>query len=380
MPWRERTCMSERREFVVFAGQAEANISALCRQYGISRKTGYKWLRRSQQDEAGQLVEGSRRPLRSPRQTPAEVQARVCALREEHPAWGGRKLHHVLRREGVEQLPAPSTITSILSRNGLLRPDRRLERDWQRFEAEAPNALWQMDFKGPIATQAGACYVLTVLDDHSRFSIRLAVCATQQRETVQTELIGAFERYGLPERMLMDNGPPWGSGYTGQPFTRLAAWLIRHGVSVSHGRPYHPQTQGKDERFHRTLALEVIASRPVWHDAPQFQADCDAWREVYNLRRPHEALANEPPASRYRPSARPYTSQLPAIEYAPDDVVRWVQQKGLVSFRGRRFLVSRAFVGEPVALRPVGDGVWDVYYCYQPVGRLDLTHSPDVEV
>jgi len=356
MPWRERTYMSERKEFVSFASRADANISALCRQYGISRKTGYKWLRRAREDADAGLSERSRRPRTSPKQTPADVQTRVCALREEYPAWGGRKLHHFLRREGAERLPAPSTITSILSRNGLLRPDRRL------------------------ATNAGACHVLTVLDDHSRFSVRLAVCPDQQRETVRGQLVRAFERYGLPERMLMDNGPPWGSGYSGQPFTKLAAWLIRNGVFVSHGRPYHPQTQGKDERFHLTLALEVIAARPLWHDPLQFQAACDAWREVHNFRRPHEALAHEPPASRYRPSARPYSNHLPAIEYAPDDVVRRVQQRGLISFHGRSFLVSRAFVGEPVALRAVGDGVWDVYYCHQTVSRVDLTDPPALEV
>lgn len=378
MPWRECTCMSERSEFVVSVLEEGANLSALCRRFGISRKTGYKWLRRYLDEGPAGLTDRSRRPRASPRRTARELETRLCVLRQQHPAWGGRKLHHVLRREGMGTPPAPSTITGILSRNGLLDPARRLVRDLQRFEAPAPNALWQMDFKGPVHTEQQRCYPLTVLDDHSRFNVCLAACTDQRAETVQGQLICTFEQVGLPERMLMDNGSPWGSDQA-HPHTKLTAWLIRQGITVVHSRPFHPQTQGKDERFHRTLAAEVLCRRSSWQGREELQAAFDRWRNLYNDQRPHEALGHEPPASRYQPSPRPFRSVLPPIEYERGDEVRKVQQKGRISFRGHDILVSRAFVGEPVALRAVGDGVWDVYYCHQRVGRVDLTPSHDEE-
>ena len=372
MPWKESTPMSERSEFVSFATREGVNLSALCRQYGISRKTGYKWLRRLREQGWEGVIDRSRRPHRSPARTPAEVETLVCDLRSQHPVWGGRKLHHLLRRDGLARPPSPSTITGILDRNGLLSPERRTQRAWQRFEELRPNALWQMDFKGHFATGEGRCHALTVLDDHSRFNICLAACTDERMETVQEQLTRVCQSYGLPDRMLMDNGSPWGSDVA-HPHTKLTAWLIRVGVTVSHGRPYHPQTQGKEERFHRTLDLEVLKTRPDWQTLAQVQYAFDRWRDVYNLRRPHEALGQAPPASRYAPSQRAFPSNLPPIEYAPDDIVRRVQQKGLIHFRGHEFLVSRAFVGEPVALRAVDDGVWDVYYCHQKVGHVDLS-------
>ncbi len=374
MPWREVTPMSERSEFVGFVSHEDANMSALCRRYGISRKTGYKWLRRVRERGWEALTDRSRRPHRSPARTPPSVEALICELRSQHPAWGGRKLHYLLRQDGLTDPPAPSTITGILARNGLLSPDRRTDRAWQRFEELRPNALWQMDFKGHFPTDEGRCHALTVLDDHSRFNLCLAACADQQAETVQDQLTKACQRYGLPERLLVDNGSPWGSD-AAHPHTRLTAWLIRLGVTVSHGRPYHPQTQGKEERFHRTLALEVLARRPTWQSLTEVQRAFDAWRDIYNLRRPHEALGHVPPASRYQPSPRPFPARLPTIEYPPGDCVRKVQQKGLIHFRGQELLVSRAFIGEPVALRATDDGIWDVYYCHQRIGRVDLRIS-----
>jgi len=367
MPWRERSRMSERSEFVQFARGEGQSISELCRRFGISRKTGYKWLRRAGEG----LEDRSRRPRHSPDRTLPALEAQVCALRGQHPAWGGRKLHRVLRDDGEPQPPAPSTITGILARGGLLHPDRRLARDWERFEYDAPNQLWQMDFKGHFPAGAGRCHPLTVLDDHSRFNISLQACADERAQTVHTHLTAAFQRYGLPERMLMDNGSPWGSDQA-HPYTGFTAWLIRLGISVLHGRPYHPQTQGKDERFHRTLQAEVLASRPGWHGLDQLQQAFDHWRGVYNGRRPHESLALDTPASRYQPSPRPLPDQLPAIDYAPGDEVRRVQDHGRIAFRGHVYRVGRAFVGQPVALRAAADGVWDVYFCHQRVAEVDL--------
>ncbi len=376
MPWRERTRMSERQEFVVWAQKGAVSVSALCQRFGISRKTGYKWLRRYRERGLPGLADLSQRPRSSPRRTTPELEARVVALRQQYPAWGGRKLHHVLRRQGMPAPPAPSTITGILSRHGLLDPERRQLRELQRFEAPEPNVLWQMDFKGPVQTERQRCHPLTVLDDHSRFNLCLAACENQRAETVRAQLTRTFERCGLPDRMLMDNGSPWGSDQA-HPHTALTAWLIRQGITVLHGRPYHPQTQGKEERFHRTLGVELLSQRSSWRDRAELQAAFDTWQRLYNYDRPHEALGHEPPATRYRPSARPFRSALPPIDYERGDEVRKVQQKGRISFRGQEYLVSRAFVGEPVALRASGEGVWDVYYCHQRVGRVGHNPSSD---
>jgi len=375
MPWREATPMSERSEFVTFAGREEAKVSELCRQYSISRKTGYKWMQRLRIEGWDGLRDRSRRPRRSPLRTPSDVEALICQLRSEHPAWGGRKLHHALRGDGMPRPPAPSTITAILERTGLLAAERKRRRDWQRFEELRPNDLWQMDFKGHFATGDGRCHPFTMLDDHSRFNLSLAACPNERAETVQQHLTHAFQRYGLPLRMLMDNGSPWGSDAIHQ-HTHLTAWLIRLGITVVHGRPYHPQTQGKEERFHRTLTAEVLAWHPSWSGLHEVQRAFDAWRDIYNLRRPHEALDHATPAARYQPSSRLFPSQLAPLEYAPGDHIRKVQDKGRISFKGREFLISRAFIGEPVALRPVADALWEVYYCHQRIRRIDLT-GPD---
>jgi transposase InsO family protein len=263
-------------------------------------------------------------------------------------------------------------MTAILQRHGQIAPEAAPQHTaWQRFEHDAPNRLWQMDFKGHFALLAGRCHPLTVLDDHSRFAVGLQACGDETGRTVQSRLTACFRRYGLPEALLVDNGPPWGSD-AAHPYTPLTAWLRRLGVRVSHGRPYHPQTQGKDERFHRTLKAEVLGTR-VLRDLAQCQRAFDRWREVYNLQRPHEALAMAVPASRYRVSPRAFPEVLPPIEYGPADLVRKVADGGELSYRNRTFRVGKAFRGYPVALRPtLVDGVLDVFFCHQKVAQINL--------
>jgi transposase InsO family protein len=373
MSWKECTCMSERAEFIAFARKAGSNVSELCRRFGISRQTGYKWLRRSEPGIG--FEDRSRRPLHSPRRTASGIEARVTVVRQRYPFYGGRKIRRILVREGIARPPAPSTITAILSRQGLLSPERRRVRNWQRFEEAAPNALWQMDFKGHIPLNRGRCHPLTVLDDHSRFCICLAACPDEQAGTVGKHLTAAFQRYGLPERILVDNGGPWGSAGQGL-HTRFTASLIRLGVTVSHGRPHHPQTQGKEERFHRTLKLELLSRQPVWHDNPEVQVAFDKYRPSYNFERPHAGLAFEVPGSRYAPSPRTFPTVLPSIDYDPDFEVRLVHQSGRVKLNKRRYFVGKAFAGQPVGLLQVGEAVWDVYYCHQRIARIDLTQPP----
>jgi transposase InsO family protein len=380
MTWQVSTLVDLRKELVKALTEGEASVSEVCRRMAVSRETAYKWIARFREEGEAGLLDRSRRPHTSPRCTPAELEERVCELRRRHPAWGGRKIHHRLKALGAQGIPSPSAITDILRRNGLLAADRRQRRAYQRFEAERPNQMWQMDFKGDFALPGGRCYTLTVLDDHSRFNLCLQACPDQRRETVRSKLLPVLATYGLPETILLDNGPPWGSGYSRQPHTRFTAWLMRLGVNVSHGRPYYPQTRGKDERFHRSLGLEVLQTRP-WASLEDVQLALDPWRCVYNEERPHEALAYAVPAQRYTYSPRPLPSRLPALEYLATDEVRRVQADGKISFRGRELRVGKAFIGGTVALRATEeDGVWEVYYCKQGVGRVDLcsSHVPDL--
>jgi transposase InsO family protein len=377
MPWEEVTTMSLRREFVQLAQREGANIRALCRRYGISPPTAYKWLGRARAGDLP-LADRPRRPATTPRRTAAGIEAAVLAERDAHPAWGARKLRRRLANLGHAAVPAPSTIHAILRRHGRIDPtDPAARAATQRFEHPAPNALWQMDFKGhvPLGAAAGAarCHPLTVLDDHSRFALGLEACADETAATVRGRLTAIFRRFGLPDAMLMDNGAPWGDE-GGQPYTILTAWLIRLGIRVAHGRPRHPQTQGKDERFHRTLKAEVLRG-PPFADLAAAQARFDRWRATYNLERPHQALAYAVPADRYRPSARAFPDALPPIAYGPDDLVRRVFAPGRIRFHGRDYRVGRAFVGQPVALRPTTEsGIYAVYYCHQPVTTLDARH------
>jgi transposase InsO family protein len=357
--------VDQREEFVRLARLPDANVSELCRRFAISRKTGYKWLARES------LEDLPRRPQSSPRRTPAEVEAKVLELRQRRPAWGGRKIARVLQREGVQL--APSTVTSVLHRHGCISQQAsEAATPWLRFEHEAPNSLWQIDFKGHFATAAQRCHPLTVLDDHSRFSVVLQALGDEKRDSVQPVLQQAFERFGLPDRINADNGTPWGTqGRDG--LTGLAVWMIRLGIRVSYSRPLHPQTNGKEERFHRTLNTEVLAMHS-FRDLPDAQHHFTRWRHVYNFERPHEALRLETPASRYRPSKRPMPKELPPIEYSSGDLVRRVQQGGWFTLDGKDFRVSKALAGQPIACRPLGeeDGEFAVFFVHQKIDEISL--------
>jgi len=355
-------------------------MALLCRRFGISRKIGYKWLNRyccgdtQNQSVVERLTDRSRRPHHSPTQTSESMQKRIVQLRTKHH-WGGRKLAKRLKDLSVDHVPAPSTISGILSRHGLVdEADRQSRRRPQRFEHESPNDLWQMDYKGHVAMGNGErCHPLTVLDDHSRYSVVLAACADEQAKTVKEHLTAAFRLYGMPKRMLADNGSPWGTSGWGElgAWTGLAVWLARLGIAMWHGRPCHPQTQGKEERFHRTLVAELLRWE-TFSDLADAQPKLDAWRFTYNHERPHEALEMKTPATRYRPSAVTFPETLPPIEYGPDDQVRRVRPDGRIAFFQQTVTIGAAFRGEDVALRPTReDGVWDAYYCAQHIGRID---------
>jgi len=372
MPWREQSVMEQREEFVLLALAKGANKSELCRRFGISRDKGYKWLKRYAAEGEEGLCDRSRRPKRSPARTQDVTEARVLAIRaESNNAWGGRKIARVLWDE-ERLVVAPSTVTSILRRHGKLsEAAKEHPGPLQRFERAAPNELWQMDFKGHFPLSQGRCHPLTVLDDHSRYSLGLEACGDEKDATVRERLTTVFRRYGVPFAMLMDNGAPWGDA-ADQPFTVFTLWLIRLGIRVSHCRPYHPQTQGKDERFHRTLKAEVLNANSFC-DLAACQRSFDRWRQIYNHRRPHEALGLMTPVTRYKVSPRPFPERLPTIEYGPGDIVRKVDCNGVVRFKGRGIRMGKPFRDQPIALRSTErDGVFSAHFCTQPIGTIDL--------
>lgn len=371
MPWKEVSKMDERREFVRLAMQEGANRRELCRRFGIHPDTGYKWLARAAADEA--LTDRSRRPHASPGRTAAAIERQVVAVRDAHPAWGARKIVRSLERAGIVS-PVRSTVHDILRRYDRIVTPGGSAGAATRFEKPAPNLLWQMDFKGHVPLSGGGrCHPLTIVDDHSRYAVGLEACGNEQAATVQSRLQVIFRRYGLPEAFFVDNGTPWGDA-SGQRWTRLGVWLLKLGIDVIHSRPYHPQSRGKNERFHRTLKAEVLALQR-FGDLAETQRAFDRWRHVYNLDRPHQALGQDVPASRYRPSLRAMPDHLPAAEYDEGEIVRRVgTTKAYVSFKGRLWKVPEAFGGEQLAIRPRStDGQYSVCFGAHQVATIDLT-------
>lgn len=372
MPWKEASVISLRKEFVELAMNG-SNISRLCENFGISRQAGYKWIRRYRNNGEAALIDQSRRPESSPRQICQATEEAVLGVRSQHPTWGGRKIRRRLQNVGHEKVPSASTITMILRRNGLIDElQSEKHSPYERFERDQPNDLWQMDFKGHVPCPEGRCHPLTILDDCSRYALAIKACLDERTETVQSCLIDTFRRYGLPNQMITDNGAPWGNSSL-NPYTRLSVWLMRLGILISHSRPAHPQTLGKDERFHRTFKAELLGDSLPWpHD--QAQERFEQWRFIYNHQRPHEALALQVPANYYRISRRPFPDQLSSIEYGPTDIVRKVQKKGIVHFHGREFRVPQALIGQSIALRPQeqSDGFFSIYYVRQLITVINL--------
>jgi transposase InsO family protein len=371
MPFQECSIMSQREAFCRQACEPGVNIRELCRVFEISPASGYKWLERYRAAGAEGLLDRSRRPATSPRRSGDELEAKVLAVRAAHPAWGGRKLRRVLENEGLSP-PAASTITAILRRHGRLDgPGAGQRRAFIRFEHAAPNDLWQMDFKGWFGLPDGRCHPLTVLDDHSRFALELGACADEQAVTVRARLEAVFRRYGLPQRILADNGAPWGTGGLGS-HSAFGVWLMDLDIGLIHGRPYHPQTQGKDERFHRTLKVELL-DRIVFADLGQAQAAFDIWREVYNAKRPHEAIGLQTPAQRYRESPRSMPAAVLPPDYEAAAQVRTADAKGRIHFAGHRLYCSIAFAGKRLALRTTDqDGLFELCYRRHLLARVDL--------
>jgi len=346
MPWRASSVMDTRIEFVIRAVREEVPFARLCQEFGISRQTGYVWLGRYQ--EAGSvtgLAERSRRPLHSPQRTAEEAELAVVKARGAQ-GWGARKLQVILREKGWE-LTEP-TINRILSRRGLVKPRRLAGLARIRFERPECNQLWQMDFKGEYVVEEGRCYPLAVLDDHSRYLLGLWPLARQHTAGVQQALEGCFREWGVPQALLLDRGTPWWSMTNGHGLTQFSVWVMKQDVSLIYGRPQHPQTKGKIERFNRTLD-----ERTTHEGKPPTLAAWEAWaprmRQEYNELRPHEALGMRRPAEVYqRVNLRPYQETPREYDYGPGTEVRVLNSQGCLPYGNRRYFVCEALPGARV--------------------------------
>jgi transposase InsO family protein len=363
MPWEVKDLMSQRYEFCHLAQEPLANISELCRIFGISRKTGYKWLDRYR--ESGCLSEYSRRPRSSPGRTDPVVEGRVIALRLEFPYWGPRKLHRRLRDSlPMDQMPALVTVARILKRKGLIAPPSLLPQkqlDWQRFAWPHPNDLWQMDLQAPLRLPLGnKIYPLGLLDDHSRYLLGLWMLPDSTDDRVLSCWVEAAHHYGLPKRTLTDHGPQFRMLDHETSVFRVYLWAC--GVDHIQGRVAHPQTQGKIERFFKTLNLEVF-SRHSYRDLASWQNCLADWQYQYNHLRPHQELGDEVPASLYKPSPRqfiePDRHQKPRT---PGGFYRRVDERGRICLSGQLLMMGRGLSGWIVEARPLGNGCWHFYF------------------
>ena len=355
----------QRLHFVEAAQSGERSVCSLCMEYGISRPTGYLWLKRYREQGAAGLRAISRRPQRTPRRSPAELEEQIVGLRGQHPDWGARKLVVLLGRSGVE-VPS-STVHRVLRRHGLIHRLDSHPRATGSFCREAPNQLWQMDFKSPKGWNAHLG-PLSVLDDHSRYAVVLEQLRSGQGAAVQERLERAFRDCGLPEAMLMDHGQPWWNAQSAGGWTQLSVWLMRLGIRLYYSGVRHPQTQGKVERFHG--ALERARRRYGMAGTALDQAWLDRFREEYNHVRPHEALKMNTPASCWHISPRSYDGPADPVYPEAAELGR-LNAQGSLRLEGRNWQVAGALANQTVRIARLDNRVL-VFYANTPVRELDL--------
>ena len=351
MPWECRTVEDQRREFAQAAMYC-SNFSALCREFGITRRTGHKWVERYESQQP--LTDRSRRPHTSPTRTPEEVELLILAVRAENPGWGAKTIHSVLTKEGYHDLPCIKTVNNILRRYGCISPEESLKRiPFTRFEKERCNMMWQTDFKGEFRMVDGSyCYPLTILDDHSRFSLKIAPRSGTANVVIPV-FTEVFQEYGMPESILSDNGAQFAGFKKG--YTQFEKWLMDLDILPIHGRIKHPQTQGKIERFHRTMKHELLNHIQIG-DLEDAEKKLAAWREKYNNVRPHEALGMKTPGEVYEPSTRQFTEQIQKYEYGGDHHVIKVNSWGYVRFDKFQVYLSETMIDQHIEFRPSPDG------------------------
>jgi putative transposase len=374
MPWQRSTPMDQRLQFLADAQRACFSMSELCERYGVSRKTGYKWVARYEAEGPAGLADHSRRPHRSPTATPDDIRDALLACRRAHPTWGAKKLvARLVTTDPTRAWPAPSTACEVLKRAGVVRRRRRDQAPHRpqtaRVVAAYPNGVWTTDFKGHFRTgDHRYCYPLTVMDGFSRYLLDCHGMLRPTWEETQQRFTRLFQVFGLPETIRSDNGTPFAStGLAG--LSRLAVWWLQLGIALDRITPAHPQENGSHERFHRTLKAET--ARPPAANRRRQQDRFDHFGWEYNYERPHEALGQVPPAEVYEASPRRFPSRLPAPEYPGHWEVRRVLPNGGFRWRSAFVFLSSVLVGHDIGLEEVDDGLWSVYFGPMPIGRFD---------
>jgi transposase InsO family protein len=380
MPWRRTILEDQRIQFIVDALYGESTITELCQSFGISRKTGYKWLDRYDELGVVGLVDRSRAPHHHPNAVSSEIAARLVAIRQKHPTWGARKLLAWLRmREPKLPLPAVSTVCALLKRLELVGP-RRLRRHVPPLTAPfsscvAPNDVWCVDFKGHFLVGDGSrCDPLTISDAFSRYLLRCTVVLRTRAVDVRPAFEAAFREYGLPKAIRSDNGPPFASTGSGG-LTTLSVWWVRLGIALERIDPGKPEQNGRHERMHLTLKQET--ARPPRATLRAQQLAFDRFRHVFNDERPHEALRQRPPAELYTPSPRPFPAHLPEMSYPGDFELRRVDSSGGISWGKRTIFIGEALSGQVVGLEQVAQATWIVRFGPIELGKL-RTDLPDL--
>lgn len=372
MPWHQTNPVDERLKFVAAAKSGRHSMTELCAQFGISRKTGYKFLRRYAEEGPEAFRDRSRSPHRHPNQTPPEVEAAILRVRKAHPTWGSKKILAVLEREwDIDWIPARSTVDAVLKRAGLVkvrgRRARRQPSSPPVVEATAPNDVWSIDYKGWFRVGDGTrCDPLTLNDVFSRASLECRAMVAPKLEDVRRRLEYAFWNLGVPRYLLSDNGPPFASRGIGK-LSRLGVWLLRLGVQPILIEPGHPEQNGRHERFHETLKAETAT--PPRQSIRAQQRAFDRFRSIYNDERPHEALDMRTPGELYVRSKRSMPFPIPEHEYADRFEVRRVRPDGAIKWAGGRVFVGEALAGELVGLEDVA-GCWHVHLGPMRLGRL----------
>lgn len=372
MAWRTTNVQEQRMKFVVVASRKERSLTQLCTEFGISRPTGYNWLKRYQAEGIRGMQERSRRPYHSPERTEVALEKRAVELRRERPDWGARKIQHLLREEGI-RLPA-STIHRIFLRHELVRDCDRQPIAVKRFERAQPNQLWQMDFKGPKGWNQ-PLGPLSVLDDHSRYALALENTRSTQAQGVQAVLERVFRENGVPEEMLMDHGTPWFNTQGRLGWSQFTVWLMDQDVALHFSGYRHPQTQGKVERFHRSLTAALL--RRGTPQEEQRQSWLDAFRHEYNCVRPHEALQMRTPHQIWHKSLRRYRESAAPWAYPSGSEVKEVDSIGQFRLNHRRHYISKALAGRQVGLVEAQQRIL-VYYRQTLICELDPLQSRSI--
>jgi transposase InsO family protein len=371
MPWKETDAMNERSEFVLRA-IATDNFRELCREYGISPKTGYKWKERFLAEGLAGMAEQSRRPDKSPNGLGEAVVCEIIRIKEAHRTWGPRKIRELYRRvHGSPVTPSESSFKRVLERAGLVEKRRLRKREesgrlHSGRRATAPNEVWTVDFKGSWhGAQGGRCEPLTVRDEYSRYVLELRRLEDARTQTVRARFEELFRQHGLPGAIRSDNGPPFASVHGLLGLTRLSAWWLALGIDLERGRPGCPQDNGAHERLHLDIARELEAAR-----LGEEQAVLDTWRETFNGERPHEALDMRCPAEVYKRSVRAYSGHIDDLNYSGMRQLR-VTNTGCINLRGQWIFISGALAGWSIGLEAISETICNVWFGRLRLGQID---------